>query len=79
MVISGLNTYCLYDAALSSAFYCQQRSLLPNVLKHGFFSRCFSNRCLNGQERLDFDFLVYRPIFRSSSFRDYFLLKNIRH
>ena len=36
-------------------------SLLPNVLKHGFYSRRFYNRCLSGQERLDLEFLVYRP------------------
>jgi len=31
VVISGLNTYCLYDAASSSVLYCQQCSVLPNV------------------------------------------------
>ncbi len=78
---------------------------LPNVLKHGFYTRRFSNRsfynrCFCGQERLELETLseegldneiamltiylisrlssfVYRPIIRSSSFRDYFLLKNI--
>ena len=80
-----------------------QCSLLPNALKHGFYSRRFSNRSFynrsfynrssRGQEHLDLEFLVYRPssivrrlssffyrpIIRSSSFRDFFLLKNIRH
>jgi hypothetical protein len=77
----------------SSVLYCQQCSLLPavfftaNALKHGFYSRRFSNRyfsnrrfsdrCLSGQEHLDLEFLVYCPIIRSSSFREFFLLKNI--
>ena len=48
-----------------------QCSLLPNVLKHSFYSRRFSNRSFynrrfcnrsfSGQERLDLEFLVYRP------------------
>ena len=71
-----------------------QCSLLPAVfftasaLKYGFYSRRFSN-----SECLDLEFLiyrpssivrrlssfVYRPIIRSSSFHDYFLLKNTHH
>jgi hypothetical protein len=92
---------------MPSVLYCQQCSLLPNVLKHGFSIRCFSNRCFSnrcfcGQEHLELETLseegldneiamltiylisclssfVYRQIIRSSSFRDFFLLKNIQH
>jgi len=71
----------------------KQCSLLPNALKYGFYSRRFCNRSSRGQEHLYLEFLIYCPssivhrlssffyrlIIRSSSFRDYLLLKNTKH
>ena len=110
--LAGLTLVRTHFAREASKYVKLNEVEPPNALKHGFYSRrfsnysfynrCFSNRrfydrCLSGQERLDLEFLVYRPssttyhplsvirhqssfvyrqIIRSSSFRDYFLLKN---
>jgi hypothetical protein len=64
--------------AIKRGFYSRRFSN-RNFYNRRFSNRYFCDRCLSGQEHLDLEFLVCRPIIRSSSFRDYFLLKNIKH